>query len=79
MSTKSNVPNRQSKRRRVADRDGASCAACGGLHELTLDHIIPRSRGGSSKVTNLQFLCYGCNQAKDRLVVQRSALHWIAA
>lgn len=36
----------------------------GGLILMTQDHIRPRSRGGSSKIENLQTMCRNCNQAK---------------
>lgn len=31
---------------------------------MTIDHIIPKSRGGGNKVSNLQTLCETCNQKK---------------
>lgn len=36
----------------------------GGLLLMTKDHIIPRSRGGSDGMNNLQTLCRECNQSK---------------
>ncbi len=37
-------------------------------HRPTLDHRIPKSRGGSSQLTNLAVACRACNQAKaDKL------------
>jgi 5-methylcytosine-specific restriction endonuclease McrA len=40
------------------------CRMCGATGELHLDHILPRSRGGSDKMENLQWLCPPCNTAK---------------
>jgi hypothetical protein len=34
------------------------------LRTSTIDHLIPRSRGGTDRRTNLVLACYGCNQAK---------------
>jgi len=43
------------------------CALCGASVRDTpidVDHIIPRSRGGSNDLSNLQALCFRCNRAK---------------
>ena len=46
----------------VKRRDGA-CAYCGGKAE-TVDHVVPRSRGGRSTWQNLVAACRPCNQRK---------------
>lgn len=40
------------------------CAYCGSTDNLTLDHIIPKSRGGSDKITNIICACEDCNHSK---------------
>ena len=60
-NTKS-VPN--SVRKAVFERDNYTCQCCNTKKDLTIDHIVPRSKGGSNDETNLQTLCKSCNLAK---------------
>ncbi|HEY8415284.1 MAG TPA: RNA-guided endonuclease IscB, partial [Thermaerobacter sp.] len=43
---------------------GPRCAYCGGPGPLTIDHVVPRSRGGTNAWENLLPACRACNQAK---------------
>jgi len=52
------------RRKTVYARDNFRCLKCGSKEELTLDHIIPVSKGGKNRISNLQTLCYDCNQEK---------------
>jgi 5-methylcytosine-specific restriction endonuclease McrA len=58
-------------RKNVLLRDRYTCQFCGRVlpaHELTLDHVIPRSRGGYTDWDNLVACCHRCNNLKgDRL------------
>lgn len=56
-----------SKRVRIYARDGYACVYCGKGGRLTLDHILPRCRGGSNKAQNLATCCFSCNQARGHL------------
>lgn len=40
------------------------CRACGTTQDLTIDHIMPRSLGGTNNRYNLQCLCRRCNIKK---------------
>jgi len=63
---------RKITRRAVFARDRWTCQYCG--HErgnLTVDHVIPRSKGGSSSWDNIVTCCAPCNRRKgDRLPKQ---------
>lgn len=48
----------------VAARDGARCAKCGRRDKLTLDHVVPKSKGGKLEAANVQILCRYCNSHK---------------
>lgn len=51
-------------KKNVFRRDHYSCQYCGFSGELTLDHIIPRSRGGSTEWGNVVCCCRRCNSKK---------------
>lgn len=51
-------------RRRIFKRDKSTCQYCGSKKHLTIDHVIPRSRGGGNTWTNLVACCSGCNVYK---------------
>jgi len=54
-------------RRGILARDGNLCQYCGrlpGSHSLTIDHIVPKSRGGSKSWSNLVAACAACNRRK---------------
>jgi 5-methylcytosine-specific restriction endonuclease McrA len=51
---------------------GRRCAYCDATDvPLNIDHIVPRSRGGSHRVSNLTISCAPCNQAKDAMPVRK--------
>jgi len=54
-------------RKNVLFRDNYKCQYCGGFFNsscLTLDHVIPKSRGGINSWSNLVAACISCNQKK---------------
>lgn len=42
----------------------AGCLVMFPFRNMTVDHVVPRSRGGGDHVTNLQLLCGACNSMK---------------
>jgi len=53
------------KRFQVFKRDQYTCQLCGksGV-PIEVDHCVPRKKGGSDKMENLQTLCFDCNRGK---------------
>lgn len=59
--------NRMSKVKQLLKRDGHDCSICGvtlkdsSMGTVTLDHIIPKSKGGTNHVHNLRLTHLVCN------------------
>ena len=66
-----NVPRdahrRKITRRAVFARDSWTCQYCGSRSNLTVDHVIPRSKGGESSWENIVASCAPCNQNRRQL------------
>lgn len=64
-----NMPRREAKfnRRNIFARDANRCQYCGRKFpssELSLDHVIPKSRGGTATWNNIVCACMACNVRK---------------
>jgi len=56
----------------LLEKWGRKCAYCGAENvPLEIDHIHPRSKGGSDRVSNLTLACRPCNQRKGNLPVEQ--------
>lgn len=51
-------------RQNIFKRDGFKCVYCAGRDNLTMDHVIPRSKGGRDSWHNLVSACQKCNTEK---------------
>lgn len=53
----------------VFRRDGNACVYCGAnkRQDLTIDHVIPQSKGGKNTWNNLVTACFKCNNSKGSL------------
>ena len=51
-------------RRNVKEKWNYKCAYCGSKKELTIDHVVPRCKGGSDFTKNVVCCCHSCNQSK---------------
>ena len=60
-------------RRNILHRDGHTCQYCGYTgDELTIDHVVPRSRGGGDSWENLVTACVRCNVKKGSRTPQEA-------
>ncbi|NOZ21854.1 MAG: HNH endonuclease [Planctomycetes bacterium] len=67
-------------RRNIFARDESRCQYCGKkfpTSELSLEHIIPRSRGGESTWKNVVCACTGCNKKKGGRTPQEAHMKLI--
>ncbi len=52
-------------RRTLLSRDNYTCQYCGvSDQQLTIDHVLPKSRGGKTEWTNVVAACVNCNRKK---------------
>ncbi|MFD1186093.1 HNH endonuclease [Pontibacter rugosus] len=61
-------------RHNVLRRDNYSCQYCGSVKNLTLDHLLPRCRGGETKWQNLVTACSRCNSRKGDRTPEEAGL-----
>ena len=69
------VHRRKITRKAVLARDAYTCQYCG--HEasgLTVDHVIPRSRGGTSGWDNIVAACAPCNRRKGNRLPREASM-----
>ena len=52
-------------RRKIKQRWDYECAYCGSDKDLTIDHIVPRSKGGNDFTKNVVCCCHDSNQSKS--------------
>lgn len=52
----------------VWERDNFTCKFCGSRKHLTIDHVLPESKGGNLSLANLQTLCKRCNSKKGNRI-----------
>lgn len=51
-------------RKNLMHRDSYTCQYCGNRNHLTVDHVMPRSRGGKDEWENVVVACHQCNVFK---------------
>lgn len=58
----------------IFHRDGYVCQYCGRKDQLTIDHVIPRFRGGQNTWDNVVACCIPCNRKKAGLAIEESGM-----
>ena len=61
-------------RREVLKRDEHTCQYCGSKRNLTLDHVLPRSKGGQHTWENVVAACAPCNSQKGSQLLTQTKL-----
>lgn len=61
-------------RREVLRRDRYQCQYCDSKKQLTIDHIIPRSKGGKHTWDNVVIACESCNSRKGDRTPQQAGM-----
>jgi 5-methylcytosine-specific restriction endonuclease McrA len=70
------VHRRKITRKAVLARDSWTCQYCGSNKPgLTVDHVIPRSRGGQSVWENIVAACASCNRRKGNRLPREASMH----
>lgn len=55
----------------LLEKWGRKCAYCGKRNvPLEIEHIVPKSRGGTDRVSNLTISCHECNQEKGNMTAE---------
>lgn len=62
---------------KIKIRDGHKCVYCGSKDDLTIDHVIPLSRGGSKNQLNCVTACYFCNITKGDKTPAEAGLRFL--
>jgi len=66
-------------RKNVMKRDGMQCQYCGKKHvNLTVDHILPKSRGGKDEWENLTTACNECNNKKGNRTPEEAGMRLLS-
>ncbi|MGI8903960.1 MAG: HNH endonuclease [Solirubrobacteraceae bacterium] len=65
---------RKITRRAVFARDDWTCQYCGARSNLTVDHVVPRCKGGPSSWENIVASCAPCNRRKGSALPRQAGM-----
>lgn len=61
-------------REMIYKRDKHKCQYCGSTKRLTIDHVIPKSKGGDDSWENLVVACSSCNTKKSNKLLEHCGM-----
>jgi 5-methylcytosine-specific restriction endonuclease McrA len=65
---KMNTPLRRRQKLALWKAQQGQCLDCGAFHayrcSMTIDHIVPVSKGGGNELSNLRLVCWKCNNRR---------------
>ena len=68
------IMNISPSRSMIYKRDNHTCQYCGSRSKLTIDHVIPRSKGGQDTWENLVVACSKCNTKKGSMLLEQTGM-----
>lgn len=70
----SKILSNKPSRALIYKRDNNTCQYCGSTRKLTIDHVVPKSKGGSDDWTNLVVACSSCNTKKGDTLLEQTGM-----
>lgn len=70
----SKIISHKPSRAMIYARDNHTCQYCGAVKHLTIDHVIPRCRGGQDTWENLVVACSSCNTKKANTLLEQTGM-----
>jgi len=67
ISTQMQLPKAHTHKHKIYGQQEGKCVGCNyyfPFRNMTIDHIVPKSKGGTDRLENLQLLCNACNSTK---------------
>ena len=61
-------------RQNIFKRDRSRCVYCGTREHLTIDHVVPRAKGGRDTWDNLVTACQKCNSKKGNMTPEQAGM-----
>jgi 5-methylcytosine-specific restriction endonuclease McrA len=68
------VMNKKPSRGMIYKRDNHTCQYCGSKKRLTIDHVIPKSKGGKDTWENMVVACSRCNIKKSDTLLEQTGM-----